>query len=331
MILVTGATGIVGSHIVLALLQKGAAVRVLHRTGSDLSVLTDLLAYHSIQTKPEYVIGDVEDPISLEDAAQGCQTCYHAAALVSFNDADERLLAEVNVHGTEHIIDMCLRNGLNLAFISSTASIGEANAQGVRDETCEWGSDKGKAAYTLSKRYAELAVFRGMQEGLEAVVVNPGVVIGPGNWGQSSTSIFLTGIKGMTFYPGGNNGFVDARDVAEITVKMMEEPSKYNGQHLLIGGSHSFKEMFDLLAEVAGTKGPSIRVNSGVIRIAMLGMRIFEFFGLNRSQITANSLRSSISKHVYANKKVRDLGFEFRTIRLAAEYTLDVFKTEGRN
>ncbi|NQV51575.1 MAG: NAD-dependent epimerase/dehydratase family protein [Flavobacteriales bacterium] len=325
MILVTGATGIVGSHIVLALLQRGAAVRVLHRSESNLSVLTALLAYHSIQAEPEYVIGDVEDPISLEDAAQGCQTCYHAAALVSFNDSDDRRLAEVNTHGTEHIIDMCLRNGLNLAFISSTASIGDANAQGVRDEKSVWGTDKGKAAYTLSKRYAELAVFRGMQEGLEAVVVNPGVVIGPGNWGQSSTSIFLTGIKGMTFYPGGSNGFVDARDVADITVKMMDEPSRYRGQHLLIGGSHSFKEMFELLAEVAGTKGPTVRVKSAWIRTVIVGMRIVEFFGLNKSQLTANSLRSSISTHVYANKKVRDLGFEFRSIRSAAEYTFDVY------
>lgn len=326
MILVTGATGIVGSHIVLALLQRQEPVRILLRSEAHLWVLKDLLQHHGVTAQPEVAIGDIEDPISLSDAFSGCTTCYHAAALVSFNKADERSLAEANTQGTENVVNACLAHGLELCFISSTASIGDPNAEGVRNEECEWGTDKGKAAYTLSKRYAELAVCRGIEEGLTAVIVNPGIVIGPGNWGKSSTSIFLTGIKGMAVYPKGSNGFVDARDIAEIAVKMMHDPVNYRGQHLLIGESLTFKEMFTLLAAAGGVSGPRFGVPNGLVKLLISVLRTLEFFRLNPLKINANSLRSSIAENRYSNKKVLEKGFTFRPMKEAIAYTLSMYQ-----
>ncbi|MEQ9187310.1 MAG: NAD-dependent epimerase/dehydratase family protein [Cryomorphaceae bacterium] len=326
MILVTGATGIVGSHIVLALVQQQEPVRILLRSEEHLWVLADLLEYHGVAAQPEIVIGDIEDPISLNDAFNGCTTCYHAAALVSFNEADERSLAEANTQGTENVVNACLAHGSELCFISSTASIGDPNVEGVRNEECEWGTDKGKAAYTLSKRYAELAVCRGIEEGLTAVIVNPGIVIGPGNWGKSSTSIFLTGINGMSLYPRGSNGFVDARDIAEISLRMMRDPVNYRGQHLLIGENLTFKEMFALLASAGGVRGPRFGVANSLVKPLISILRTLEFFSLNPLKINANSLRSSIAENRYSNKKVLERGFTFRTMQEAIAYTLSLYQ-----
>lgn len=328
MILVTGATGIVGSHIVLNLLRAGEEVRVLHRPSADLSTLENLLKFHGVEGRPSYFKGDIQEPIDLYEAAEGCNQCYHGAALVSFNDNDQKKLAEVNTYGTKNVVDMCLAKDITLCFISSTASIGEPLLNGMRTEESEWVSDKGKAAYTLSKRYGELEVFRGIQEGLRSIVVNPGVIIGPGNWGQSSTSIFLSGIKGMTFYPSGSNGFVDARDVADIAVHMMKEPGKFRGQHLLIGENRSFKEVFDMLAKAGGVKKPSVSVPKWLIRILISIMRTLEKLGLNASNLTANSLRSSITRNQYSSQKVRELGYTFRPIEDAINYTYEVYRAK---
>lgn len=327
MILVTGATGIVGSHIVLELLKSDERVRVLHRSDSDLSVLDTLLSFHSVKARPELVEGSLEDTATLYTAAEGCDTIYHCAALVSFNDNDRQRLIEANTYGTRSVVNICIEKGIKLGYVSSTAAIGDSLKDGERHEESVWLEDKGKAAYTLSKRHAEVEVYRGIEEGLDAVIVNPGIIIGPGNWGQSSTSIFLTGIKGMRFYPAGANGFVDARDVAEITIDLMRSEHEVKCQHLLVGENLSFKEFFDKAAAQSGVKKPSIALSKGLIKMLISTLSLMESLGWRATKVTANSLRSSLKLTRYSNRKILSKGYRLRTIDEALDYTYRVYTT----
>ena len=139
----------------------------------------------------------------------------------------------------------------------------------------------------------------------------------------------MNGIKGMRFYPSGSNGLVDARDIAEISIKMMVDPDRYSGQHLLIGENLSFKTVFDRLAAIANKPGPSIKVPNSLIRVLIRFMRLAEWLGWNGSSLTANSLKSSITQQYYSNEKVRDLGFSFRSFDEAAEYTWAVYQSRS--
>ncbi|MEX2597879.1 MAG: NAD-dependent epimerase/dehydratase family protein, partial [Salibacteraceae bacterium] len=275
MILVTGATGLVGSHIVLALLRAGEDVRALKRPDSITIAIDQLLKYHNVQDlQLSYAEGDVNDPISIKKALEGCQRVFHCAAMVSFDRASEKLLFQVNVTGTANVVNACLRENVPLTYISSTAAIGDVRIEGLLTEESVWTTDSGRSPYSLSKRYAELEVFRGIQEGLDATIVNPGVVIGPGNWGQSSTTLFLSGQKGMRFYPSGGNGFVDARDVAEISLALSSQ--KTNGRHLLIGENLNFKNVFSMAAKQFNAKQPRLEVPKWLIVFVIGWLKFLE-------------------------------------------------------
>jgi len=325
MILVTGATGIVGSHIVIELLKAGEKVRVLHRKSANFIALAQLLKFHQMPDSVHYVEGDISDPVSLSEALAGCVQVYHCAAMVSFHPSDARQLHETNVIGTDNVVNACLKENVKLVYISSTATIGDVPINGERTEESPWVSDKGKSDYTLSKRYAELEVFRGMQEGLDVTIVNPGVILGPGNWGTSSTTIFLSGLKGLTFYPSGSNGFVDARDVAELAISLSKKEN-VQGKHLLIGENLTFKDFFTRFHELFGSKKPSVAIPKAPVMSIVNALSILEKLRLSPLKMTSENLKSAYRKMVYSNQKMVDIGYSFRTVNEALLYTNEVYK-----
>lgn len=325
MILITGATGIVGSHIAIALIKAGEEVRILHRPSSNKVALNQLFRFHNLENTAHYFEGDITDPVVLDEAISGCDQVYHCAAMVSFDPYDAKRLHEINVLGTENVVNACLKNGAKLIYISSTATIGDVEMNGQRDEESVWVSDKGKSDYTLTKRYAELEVFRGVQEGLDAVVVNPGVILGPGNWGNSSTTIFLSGLKGLKFYPSGSNGFVDARDVAEMAISMSSK-TDVQGKHLLIGENMPFKELFLTFHKQFGGKKPSVAVPKKPVFAIVGVLSILEKLKLSPLKLTSENLKSAYRKVVYSNQKMKNLGYEFRSVEDALQYTHQVYK-----
>mgnify|MGYP001033759199 FL=1 len=327
MILITGATGIVGSHVAIELLKAGKKVRVLHRNSSSLVALEQLLRYYSLPDTIDYFEGDITDPIILSEAIKDCTQVCHCAALVSFDAAHTSLLRETNVLGTNNVVNACIANKSKLVYISSTASIGDVAVEGERTDESVWTSDKGKSDYALSKRYAEMEVFRGIQEGLDAVIVNPGVILGPGNWGNSSTSIFLSGLKGLTFYPSGSNGFVDARDVAEMAISLSNKPSVI-GRHLLIGENISFKEFFTLFHQLFESKKPTISIPKKPVFFIVRLLSLLEKVRLNPLKVTSENLRSAYRKVVYSNQKMTGLGYEFRSVKEALIYTNEVYQAQ---
>jgi dihydroflavonol-4-reductase len=295
---------------------------------SDHSAIEKLLAYYGLGADTiHFVEGDINDPISLQVAIEGCSACYHCAALVSFDNSKLSELIHVNTRGTENVVNAALRNGVKLCHVSTTAAIGETLVDGQRTEQSTWVSDKGKSAYSISKHYAELEVFRGVEEGLEALILNPGIIIGPGVWGKSSTTLFMRGVKGMKFYPSGGNGFVDVRDVSEIALELMAREKLPEGQHLLVGENMLMKDLFVALASVGTGALPKYLVPDWLVRFGANVIGKLDWLGLNPTAFSAQSLRAAMSKQTFSNTKAIGLGCQFRTISSAISYTSQVYQS----
>lgn len=320
--LVTGATGIVGSHVVIELLKRNQPVKALVRDLNKVEVLRRLAQFHQVPfEKINLVKGDINDPLSLLESFEGCDVVYHCAGFVSFNPGDARKVFQVNINGTQNVVDACLeKNVKTLAYISSTAAIGDQKIDGKQSESSTWTSYKGKSHYALSKHYAELEVWRGSQEGLQVTMVNPGVIIGPGNWGQSSTTLLKTAKKGLKFYPSGINGFVDARDVAETIIYLVEK-QKFNERFLMVGEHLSFKDLFTTLAEPFGQKGPNIAIPKAPVLMLGKVLAWLESWGISPFSITSENFKSAYRKVVFDTTKATANGIQFRTIKEAAEYS----------
>lgn len=320
--LVTGATGIVGSHVVIELLKRNEPVKALVRDKNKLEVLRRLAQFHQVPfDKINFVSGDINDVLSLHDAFENCDVVYHCAGMVSFNPGDAKRVFQVNIKGTQNVVDTCLDKKVKtLAYISSTAAIGDQKINGKQSEISTWTSDKGKSHYALSKHYAELEVWRGSQEGLQITMVNPGVIIGPGNWGQSSTTLLETAKKGLKFYPSGSNAFVDARDVAETIIGLVEK-QVFNERFILVGEHLSFRDLFTVLAKPFNKKGPSREIPKAPVLLLGKILSWLERWGVSPFRITSENFKSAYRKVLFDTTKAASASIQFRTIKEAAEYS----------
>jgi dihydroflavonol-4-reductase len=255
--LITGGTGIVGIHLLHLLTSCGHSVRALVRPGSDRRIVERVFRHYStdpneLLARITWVEGDLHDMSSLEDAMVGVERVYHAAALVSFDPRELRELRRTNIEGTANVVNAALNAGVRrLCHVSSTASMGRAVAGVPVDESLPWVEDRTTSPYALSKYESELEVQRGIAEGLDAVIANPSVVIGPGSPGRSSMTLAERLHRGTRFHPTGSNGFVDARDVAQALVLLMEQGAT-GERHLIVGGNHSYAELFGMHATAFG-------------------------------------------------------------------------------
>lgn len=326
MILVTGATGIVGSHILAELLQRNNSVRVLTRETRSRQPILQILRHHNIRPDAiEYVKGDINDPVSLRDAVRGCEEVYHCAAMVSFQPNDRKALFQTNIQGTANVVNACLEQGIKkLCYISSTSAIGDEWIDGYLREESLWTTDKGRSAYSISKRYAELEVCRGREEGLNAVILNPAVVIGPGRWGESSTSLILSCVKGMRYYSSGENGFVDARDVARFATDAMEQ-GRFNDRYLLVGENLGFKDLFTLICQQLGKRPPSVAIPEALAGLAGKGLQWLESAGYSGS-LTSENIKSAYRKNRYSAERSKKAGLVYFPISEAVAYTVEVYK-----
>ena len=197
MVFVTGATGLVGSHLVQALVQQGKPVRALYRSAVPAYTGAD---------KVEWVQGDILDVISLEEALNGVSQVYHCAAVVSFNPKRINELFQVNVEGTANVVNACINAGVQkLLYVSSVAALGRMREDSAIDENMHWSPKTNNSEYGKSKYLAEMEVWRGIGEGLKAVIVNPTIILGAGDWNAGSTQIFKTVYNEFPWYTGGIN------------------------------------------------------------------------------------------------------------------------------
>jgi nucleoside-diphosphate-sugar epimerase len=252
-VLLTGASGFLGSYMLRLLLKKGYDVRAVRRKDSSMAILNDVI------DAVEWMEGDITDLSFLEEAVQGIDYVYHAAAAVSFNSKDKDKMMFVNGTGTENIVNVCLDNGVKkLLHVSSIAALGRKENITKIDENAQWENSPLNSDYAISKFKAECEVWRGIQEGLNAVIINPTLIMGAGYWHLGTCKMFKQADKGLKFYPKGGNGFVDVRDVAEVSVKLME--SEISGERFIVNSdNYLFKDAFSMMAKALGRKARFIK------------------------------------------------------------------------
>jgi len=323
MILVTGGTGLLGTHLLLRLLQEGQKVRATYRKTSSFEEVKSIFTHYNsahLFDQIEWVKADLTDIFTLETALEGIAKVYHCAAVVSFDKKDHDLLYKINVEGTANLVNMALDAGVKkLCHVSSTAAVAKSAEGKLTVESNDWKTDKNNSVYSISKFGAEREVWRGTQEGLPAVVVNPSVILGPGNWEQSSTTLFKTVWDGLSFYTAGGNGFVDVRDVVDAMFQLME--SDCTGERFLVVGENaSFKKVFDSIAKALGKKAPHKKAGPFLTSIAWRLLAVKRWLTGKRPAITKESAHSAHQTHLFSTQKIEgELGFKFRSLEDAVE------------
>jgi dihydroflavonol-4-reductase len=264
-ILVTGATGCLGSNLIESLLASGCTVRAFHRERSNLLALDGL--------EVEHCIGDVCDRDSLRRAMKGCDTVFHAAALVSFWSKKFREQYEINVNGTKNVVESSLEAGVEtLVHTSSVATLGYRVDQQLIDETTpyNWGPDIG---YRYTKHLAELEVLKGASRGLRTVILHPSVIIGPRDVYVHGGAIVREIRHGrIHVYMEGGMNVVSVHDV--VSGHLAAADRGRSGEHYILAGSNfTHKEVFDIAASVTGGRAPKVRIP---VRTAQAIARVFE-------------------------------------------------------
>ncbi|SFT68059.1 Nucleoside-diphosphate-sugar epimerase [Lishizhenia tianjinensis] len=324
MILVTGASGLIGSHLLYKLsTSTNTSIRALYRDASKISRVKALFNFYNPQEgdalfeKISWVECNVLDLPELEEQIQDVDYIYHCAAKVSYQKKDFRSMVEINRGGTANLVNMALKHGIKkMCHVSSTAAVGKPVKESTIpiDETSKWNPDIPVSGYSMTKHLSEKEVWRGIEEGLNAVIVNPSVVYGPGDWNESSLTILKTLQKGMKFYPPGSNAFVDARDVANIMVQLMESNITAE-RYLCVGANTSFKEMMKTAAKHLGTKAPSIALPRTLANIAWRAAKLLSFFTFTPPVLTKDSIANTYATAVFSNEKIKQaIDYKFYTL-----------------
>jgi dihydroflavonol-4-reductase len=319
MIVVTGGTGLIGSHL-LPLLAKGEEpVRAIIREGSRPELLKDLWAIYtpdpeSLYQKIEWYRADMLNKASLADAIRGWSKIYHCAGYVSFDRRKRKEIRNTNVIAVRNLVDCCLEmNTGKIVHVSSVAAIASPHDNGPADESSGWPV-KSWSEYARTKTLGELEIWRGIHEGLDAVIVNPSIILGAAVNNRGSSMLFETLKRGLDFYPSGSAGFVDVRDVAEAMVKLGN--SDLSGERFVLNGANlSYRELFEKALAGFGKKPPKYKLSIFVTFLAWIGESILTFFNRREPRITRSTIRSSRSHQSYSAEKItRSTGFRFRSI-----------------
>lgn len=317
MILVTGGTGLVGSHLLLDLSRKGYSVRAMRRSESSLHVPERVFKEEpELWKKIEWVEGDVTDVYSILEALKDVDQVYHAAALISFSPSDRERMEKINVEGTANMVNMCLESGVKrFCHISSISAIGRSDEGEKITEKTPWKTSPYNSNYAISKYGAEREVWRGVEEGLSAVIVNPTIIIGAGNWDSGSAKMVQQVWDGLSFYTKGKTGFVDVRDVSAISVDLMEKGVEAQ-RYILNSECISYREVFDTIADGLGKKKPSIYATPFLGELAWRGFALLSFFLWKRPLITKETVRNGHRSWEYSNDKIKkELNYTFRPVK----------------
>lgn len=264
----------------------------------------------------EWVRGDMADIYCLEEAMDGVDKVYHCAALMSFEPRDHKNMLRMNSSGTANVVNAALEKGVRkFCHVSSIAALGRPeNKADIINEKLVWKSSRNNSIYSISKYESEREVWRGIAEGLDAVIVNPSVILGYAGIDSGSSKLFSTAWRNTTFYPVGVNGFVDVRDVVSAMVKLMESDIK-NERFILNSDNVSYKRLFELMAKAYQKPGPKYKVGAFPASFAWRAERVRSWITRKSPLLTRETARTASNKHYYSAEKIRrTLNFEFRPI-----------------
>lgn len=319
MILVTGGTGLVGSHLLLQLVNGTDRVQAMYRNSASLAKTKALFKAKNqahLFSKIKWVLADLNDFSSLKNAFLEVKYVYHCAALISFDPKDEQQLRKINIEGTANIVNFCIDFDIQkLCFVSSIAALGQlAPHEKILSENTEWNPEVSNSDYAISKYGAEMEVWRGQQEGLKVVIINPGIIFGAGFFDHGSGSFFSKIHNGLSFYTKGITGFVSATDVATILIILMT--GDVAGQRfIVISENRSYKSIFDAIAVVLKTKKPTFFATPFLVNIYWRIDWLKSFLFRSKRTFSKYNAKSSCSTDLISNQKIIDtIGFSFQSV-----------------
>lgn len=328
MILITGATGMVGGHLLLQLLTQGKQVKAIYREEAKIESLASgplfKEAKHLLRLVTWYK-ADVRNITELEPVFEGVDEVYHCAALISFNPKDYRALRNINIDGTANVVNLCIAHRIKkLCYVSSIAALGQPNTNGITDETCFWNPEEDHDVYSITKYGAEMEVWRASQEGIPVVVVNPGVIFGGGIYSKSM-EVFERVKKGFPYYTTGGSGFVGVEDVVKAMLFLMNSEVA-NERFVLVAENHTYKNLLTLVAEAMGKRPPHIEINKRVLNFLRLADFLKGMVTSGNRRITKQMVHSVTEVSTYSSAKLEALGFGFEPLQTSVERYATEFK-----
>lgn len=323
MVLVTGGTGLLGTYFLLQLVRLNKKVRVLLRHKAPKHEVLEMFKIYEPEKYLQFynsllwVEGDLLDISSLEIALKGVTHVYHIAGKVSFDENQKDELYKVNVEGTKNIINISIEKQIEkFCFISSIATLDIIPGQPYIDEKAEWNFKNIHSSYASSKYAAEMEVWRGSQEGLKVIVVNPGIILGSGNWERSSGFLYDMAMTKNAFYPSGLSAYIDAEDVSKISIQLMDNNSIFNEKYILVSENATYQKVFQILRKYFNKK-PAIKISDFWLSKIALFSRILPI----KKKLNKATFLALTSKTGYCNKKINEtLGFTFTPLKKSLEF-----------
>lgn len=312
MILVTGATGFLGAELVMQLLETEAKIKCIKRERAIIP--QKLIPY---QDKIDWIIADILDFSDLDKAFESITKVYHCAALVSFEQSLKKKMLAVNAEGTANVVNLCLEHSVKkLIYVSSIAALGNSKNGGLIDEKSYWEGFESHNAYAVSKYRAEMEVWRGINEGLKAVIVNPSVIIGEATGTTGSGAIFEMVRKGLKYYTQGGTGFVDVEDVAKTMILLMD--NEVAAERFIISNQNfSYQDFFSEIAQALDLPAPKQEAKPWMLSLAWRANAIKNFFSGSKGGLTKATAKSASNFNQFDNSKIKKQleGFEFKPIK----------------
>ena len=320
MILVTGATGFLGAELIHQLTSQNIQVRALKRKTSK---IPDLTAANELV---EWFVADINEPEDLADAFEGVTQVYHCAAFISFDPKDKNKLIKINIEGTSNIVNLCMHHGARLLHVSSIAALGDAKKGEQITEKDFWEYNPHVHSYAISKYEGEMEVWRGIAEGLDAVIVNPAVIIGKNAGFTGSGAIFKLVKDGLKFYTDGATGVVDVEDVAKAMILLMN--SELNDERFTLSANNlHYKDFFAAIADGFAVKRPSTEAKPWMLGIAWRAAKLASIFTGKAPALTKDAARSSFNLSYYSNEKIKKaINFEFKPLNQSIAEVCEALK-----
>lgn len=325
MIAVTGANGLLGSFIIRKLIGQNESFVAFKRQGSDTSLLDD------VAEKIVWRDVDVLDEISICEGLEKVDQVIHAAAVVSFNPRRAAQVMDINVKGTRNVVNACIAQGVKrLVHVSSVAALGRQKGQRHIDENNKWVDSKMNSVYAESKYLAELEVFRGQEEGLSSVIVNPSVILAPADWNKSSAQLFKYVWDERPFYTDAYLNYVDVRDVASVVYQLLHQ-SNEAGRFVVSAGNISFGDFFQQIGKNFNRKPPMIKLGRNLLRIVARTENLRARIIGAEPLITRETARLAGTEFLYDNRKItKALNFQFQPFDKTLQWCCEYYMTKNQ-
>ena len=332
-ILVTGGTGLVGSHLLYFLTKQELCPIAIKRKNSDIKNVKKIFSYYTADYEALFkkIIWkdcDILDVVYLENIVKNVTHIYHAAAIISFNNSDKDKMIEINSIGTANIVDLSLKHKIKrLCFVSSIATLGSSSEKAV-NESCMWDWSN-QSGYAISKYLAEMEVWRGFAEGLSGIIVNPSLILGPGSWESGIGTIIQKASLGMPFYPPGSCGVIDVRDLVQVMIQLLN--SDITNERFIINSDHiEYKDLMSIVAKQLNKKAPHIKLSKTFMKM-LIGLDVFinKIRG-KRIELSTDAVKYTTANILLDSNKINSMiEFNYRKMEESIIECIELFKTRN--